>query len=92
MSFKMLSSDPGTIRSMLATLQVVTILVFRTDTFTKSTFSTVLLTDRHLMHLASSTEVTWLWNFENCSELVCFILFYCLLLPESYFHCIESFC
>jgi len=89
-SFKMLTSDPGTICSMLATLHVVTILVFRMDTFTQSTFSTILLTSGHPTHLACSTQVTWLWYSENYSELILF--FYCLLLLESYFHDIESFC
>jgi hypothetical protein len=69
MFFKMFSSDPGTIRSRLPTLQVVPVLVFRMDTFTHLTFSTVLLANGHPMHLASTTEVTWVWNFENCSEL-----------------------
>lgn len=51
----MLSSDPSTIRSMLATLHVVTTLVFRKDTFTQSTFSTFLLAGGHPMHLACYT-------------------------------------
>jgi hypothetical protein len=67
-SFKMLSSDPSTIPGMLATSQIVILQVFRTNSFTHSPFSTVLFVDGHPKHLASSTQVTWLWNLENCSE------------------------
>lgn len=86
-SFKMLSSARSTIHSMLATLQVVTVLVIRMDTFTQSTFSTVLLTAGHPAHLVSSTEVTWLWHSENYSELVVcvfFFFFVCCFLKATF--------